>query len=331
MKKMIPEKFGFCHQYTFFLHDLLVQIIKKGEPKGNFEINIEFDDENNFNEIEGLSGEELLEKLKELGFEKECDLLYLRQIFVAVLSDFLQFIYSALKASERGQLSVTYALLRKPLKDNMLILEWMLADPVDFLAKYKSENSYKALAIDKIPKEKKKHLIKAAREKLYLPSIPEEFIYELRYDKSKDYGFEPVWQQANHLITSCVHYKTEENNLNFVFSNSSQKEYQWETLYMLLPSLMYNAVQVIYVLYNSICPDEKLEMETLMRASVGYAISANMTSYDNKEYDEAILSIPLICPKCKSSFNVSKKIKESIIKNWRFKCPKGHRSDFFKI
>ena len=38
-----------------------------------------------------------------------------------------------------GELTVAYALLRKPLKDNLFYLEWMLADLPDFLGVFRSD------------------------------------------------------------------------------------------------------------------------------------------------------------------------------------------------
>ena len=331
MKFMIPECFRFSHQFVFFLHDSLVKIIKEGEPKGNFHISFDIKDTDIAEKIEGHSGEDLLNILKENGYEDECDLLFLKQIYVAVLSDFLQFVYTALKASESGKLSVTYALLRKPLKDNLFILEWMLADTEDFLKKYKSDKSYKDLAIDKISPEKKMSIIEKANSKIYLPIIPSDFIYELRYDKSKEYSFEPAWQKANHLITSCIHYKTEEMNLNFVFSDNYSKDSQWESLYLLLPSLLFYAMQVCYVIYSNLNPKEKIDINFLNRAAIGFVLTSKLTSGQSDVYDQAIKDLPILCAKCGSEFRITKKIEEQIINKWIYKCPKRHRNDFFKL
>jgi hypothetical protein len=39
--------------------------------------------------------------------------------------------------------------------------------------------------------------------------IPPEFVYELRYNKSVEYGLEKLWQQATHLITTFKNLETE--------------------------------------------------------------------------------------------------------------------------
>jgi hypothetical protein len=331
MNNFLPENYRFSHQYVFFLHDFLVRIIKKGEPKGNFNISFEFRDKKLIKKIEGLSGEDLLNTLIANGYEDECDLLILKQIFIAVLSDFLHFIYTALKASESAKLSVAYALLRKPLKDNLFILEWMLADTEDFLNNYKSEKSFKDLTIDKIPSNRKIEIIEKANSKIILPIIPPDFIYELRYDKSKEYSFEPIWQKANHLITSCMHYKTEEMNLNFVFSDDYAKENQWNTLYFLLPSLLFYAVQIFMVTYSNLVPEEDIDVDFLNRAAIGFVLASKQTSGQNDVYENAVQDLPIKCMKCGTEFKITEKIEKQIMNKWIYRCPKRHRNDFFAL
>jgi len=123
MAYFLPEKFKFNHVYSFFLHDYLANLIVKGETGEKFNINIKFDksEKEIINEFSDLQGEELFEWLNENGFKDEVDMLTYKHVFAAVLSDFCHFIHTALICSEKGKLSVTYSLLRKPFKDYFYI------------------------------------------------------------------------------------------------------------------------------------------------------------------------------------------------------------------
>lgn len=228
MPYFLPKKYQFKQNFLYFLYSVLAKIVKTGERNGVFQYAFELRNNADLDSIQKLSSEEIIDFLGNNGYEAEANELLKRQIFDAVLSDFLQFIQNALLTSERAQLSVTFSLLRKPLKDNLLILEWLLADSSDFFKEFKSDDSHKYVAIDKLTKEKKIQIISKAIEKTEKPFIPADFLYELRYDKTKHYGFEQIWNKANHIITSNRNYATEDMNLNFVFTQESGKISQWD-------------------------------------------------------------------------------------------------------
>ena len=79
---------------------------------------------------------------------------------------------------------------------------------------------------------------------------PGDYLYEIRYDKTKLYGLESMWNKANHLITSCKNYSTEDMNLNFVFSQENDKINQWESFYTLLPGLLMHTIFVSDAIYR---------------------------------------------------------------------------------
>jgi hypothetical protein len=55
---------------------------------------------------------------------------------MALTSDFLHHVYEGLWCLEKRKIVVAFNVLRKPLKDNLTYLCWMLADPEDFYATY---------------------------------------------------------------------------------------------------------------------------------------------------------------------------------------------------
>ncbi len=320
MPYFLPDKYQFKHNFVFFLYNILVKIVKTGEANGIFRYAFELKDSNDVKKIEQLSREDILDFLQNNGYEKEANELIKRQIFDAVLSDFLQFVHNALLTSEKAQLSVAFALLRKPFKDNLLILEWLLADPDDFFQNFKLTDSHKSVAIDKISKEKKIKIIADAIIKTEKPFLPADFIYELRYDKTKHYGFEQIWNKANHIITSNSNYATEDLNLNFVFTQESGKISQWESFYYTLPSLLIYTIFVCDTQYKSFSKGESIiDTELSIRLMSSYILAENQ----HREADKEALELtPLICRKCNSVIKYDDKNLNRIYKKGIYKCPK---------
>jgi hypothetical protein len=329
MPYFLPNKYQFKHNFLYFLYGVLVRIVKTGENTGVFQHAFELKNSNDIDSIQKLSSEDIIDFLQDNGYEEEVNEMLKRQIFDAVLSDFLQFIQNALITSERAQLSVTFSLLRKPLKDNLLILEWILADSSDFLKEFKSNDSNKSVAIDKLTKEKKIQIISGAIDKTERPFFPADFMYELRYDKTKHYGFEQIWNKANHIITSNRNYATEDMNLNFVFSQESGKISQWNILYETLPSLLLYSIFVCDTIYKSFSNNKSIiDTELSIRLMSAYVLSENQLKEPGKEQLELT---PLICRKCKSVIEMDKNKLKRIYEKGIYRCPKRHKNILFKI
>ncbi|MFH7242228.1 MAG: hypothetical protein ACHWZW_05185 [Spirulina sp.] len=245
MDNFLPEKFQEIHEYCFFLHDQLVETLRSGEEANIFETKVRFKESNHSQEIEGKSGEDLIDWFRAKGYERDVRIIFYKEIFRALLSDYLHFIHEALECSRKGKLTITYALLRKPMKENLFYLEWLLANPRDFFDKYESRDP-KQLSISRISEKDRIETIKTALEKTSLGVwIEPSFIHDIRYSKSSELSFENYFQKANHLITTFRFLETEPENFNFIFSGLSNKLSQWEGLYAILPFILFHSVQVI--------------------------------------------------------------------------------------
>lgn len=182
--------------------------------------------------------------------QKKHDDLYfiaIKNVIRAVILDYHQFISEALENIKKGQLTVAYTLLRKPLKENLFILEWIAADSFEFFKRYNFDDSksYSPLILQ-CDKEFLRNIIKAAIDNIEINSFYDpEFIFQLRYDKSKIFSFDQLWNLSTHLVTDRIPIKTETFNLNFVFSNENDRELQLAHIYSLLPYLMFYSVDVI--------------------------------------------------------------------------------------
>ncbi len=140
----IPKPYRFAHNFAFYLHDTLVHHLVSGEQAGIFNLHFELPSNTDF-DIEGfnrLHGEELWQWLEDNDHIWVLDEMVYRQTLAAVLSDLCHFVFEALCCSQKAKLTVTYALLRKPFRENLLILEWLLGDPEGFCTTFRGSSPH---------------------------------------------------------------------------------------------------------------------------------------------------------------------------------------------
>lgn len=264
MNKILPEKYEFSHEYCLHLHDQLASIIVYGEDEDIFNYAFEFVDEESAQrwteQASKVTGLKLWAWLEKNNYPVVIRELARRQLIAALLSDYCQYLITSLQASEKGKLSVAYSLLRKPLKDNLLFLEWLAGKPDEFLDSF-LENPIQEFAIDRIKSYQKKEIIKSALGKTALEgTLDEELLYDLRYSKTFVNGFEELWNKATHIITSAKSYATEDVNLNFIFSDWEAKLSQWDFLYDFLPLLLLYTCEIAEALIQQICHVDKIDL-----------------------------------------------------------------------
>jgi hypothetical protein len=305
MPIFLPIKYKFSHDFAFFLHDTLVETIVSGEKAGIFNVSLEWDSKLNPKNIESLSGEQLWSWLENNGYEWVTLLLSYKQATIALLSDFCHFVYEALHCSQKGKLTVAYSLLRKPFKENLFYLEWLLAEPADFIKKFCKDGPKSLDLSESITKDRKIEIIKAIIDSGSNPNwIPAEFLYDLRYKKGAPYGFESLWNQATHLITTFHAYTTDHQNFNFIFSDDDARLSQWEHFYSLVPLILYHAVNVIEALIKNIANRAHSDLDiTDLRRNVGFILWVESIHYDEmgislNQFKNIITENAIECPNC---------------------------------
>jgi len=296
-RNFIPEEYKFAHEYCFFLHDLLADIVVVGEQEQIFHHNFQLKNPAHAEQMNGRTGDELASWMEQNGYITEFREANRRHICIALLADFCQFIFEALDCSRKGKLVVSYALLRKPLKENLFYFEWLLADPADFINRFHAPLPSKKKQKRALPnptqltEKERLEIIRNAMGKTGVGEwISPEFVHELRYDKNVEYGLEWLFQRANHLITTFV-AETEEQNFNFIFSDDQARLSQWKGLYTLLPVLLLHAVNVIFYVVESFNDGKLKDLEFLkLRAQVGFLIYGKNSSW-GKDLDQSIESL----------------------------------------
>lgn len=135
----IPRCFRFAHILCFYLHDSLATMVQRCDDLGLFSVDLDLTLES---EAESLdASEDTWEWLEGNGHESVLDEIVRRNVIGGLVTDMCHYLYEGLRCSEKGKLTVAYSLLRKHLKENLFYLEWLLADPGDFLHRFRSREN----------------------------------------------------------------------------------------------------------------------------------------------------------------------------------------------
>lgn len=259
----IPKEFHIAHELSFLMHDMMAELLVSGE-KGNFFVPDIYFEENEY--LEYINESDDLGKWLKSTKKLEDRAKILKTIVLpAVLSDMLHCIYEALETSRKGKLNISYMLIRKPLQESLYLLEEIILNELDFSENFVKEvsklESKNAGGVEGHQKRIEK-ILKIINSKFGLSS---KYIAQLRYDKSNKDSFDGICNLAMHLFTNHQAIKTENMNVNFIFSQYEQKITQWEYLYSRLPYLLFYTMQIIDYIANTIVSTAQEYLDDMQR------------------------------------------------------------------
>lgn len=322
---LLPEHYYLAHEFCFYLHDSVVSTLVQYEQAGIH--NTVRDAIEEVITTEGLEdkfeGKNLLDMLKdnENTFELYKKHL-LGHLVLALASDMLHFLYEAMTSIEKRKFSVGFSLFRKPFKENLFLLSWILADEDDFIKRFESDN-FKSF---KLPSsEEKKGIIAKAISKLHTKdSFDEELIWNFIYSKQHENGFEPTWQRATHLTTSMGKLlKTEDLSFNFIFENADD-DFYFNFLEDGLPYLMFYMSQVSLACFDKVHNLNEKTVNHLIMTSYGVFESLYKDEDESKVMNDIqeMFDKFLICVHCQSKFTIAKDNFASLLIEEQFECSK---------
>ena len=137
MPVLLPESFHDTHRLAFEWHDALANLVVQAEADQLHVVRGELRDPSHAEVIDNLAQDGAWEWMFANGYSELIDEHAYRHLVIALLSDLCHFVYVALRCSETGKLAVAYASLRKTFRDNLLYMEWMLADRPDFMDRFR--------------------------------------------------------------------------------------------------------------------------------------------------------------------------------------------------
>jgi hypothetical protein len=320
--KLLPSEYWAAHEFCFFLHDKILEIL------------IEYDSYGVHNVVPEVFRKAVVEAGREKEFEDIDLLAHMREnnliipykhhiishVVLALTADMLHFLYEALACLEKRKFSVGFSLLRKPLKEHMFFLSWVLTDEDDFISRFESDNH---ISFDGVTKEKRLNIIKQAIEKLHLKEgFNEETIWNYVYSKKHVNGFEATWQRATHLTTSQGELlKTEDYSFNFIFEDAYD-DFYYAFLGRGLPYLFLYLTQIVLASFSRIHPIHEKTVNHLMLVTMGCyeALFLNESPmYVGNMLQEAMGDL-LACVHCDASFQINKKNAPMLYIHEKFVC-----------
>lgn len=281
------------HNYLTFCNDVLVSILKYADENRLSTIKISFrckEDAEQFKKINGESGD-WQTWLLENNYKDDLYEAFFRHTFFSLIADFCNYMLESINCAAKMKVAVSYALLRKPLKDTLGFIEWLYID----------RNELLDLLVNGEPK-KLEISWKVAQK--HTSVIEQKYgkcgYYDFRYNGSSETSLEHIWNNANHLITTRNPIsKTEQGNLNFVFADETILRNFSDYYYSIVPAIMSYAVNLISEMFESFAP---LNQYTVLMNRLNRTLrSLQMTeriSFDNAKEVYSDFNLPIICPQC---------------------------------
>jgi len=264
-----------------------------------------------------------LDALKKLGLTQELEVVVTKHVTMSIIADLVNFIYESIIIAQKGKLSVAYALLRKPLTDQLLILEQIVADREDFINRYFHDGDPQKYDPSAANLDRKKIVgesIKKLRALLYSPDL----IYELRYDKSSEIGLNSFTNHALHIVTNHKHYKTENQGLDFTFPIDDEDMFEFYSHYYSAVSVLLNylAAVVDHIVFELIEDKEKRRPEKMLKRFIGFIMlyDDQKRSLSKLTYSQLSKLLANECEICKTKNKFTKRDFEDFFYNHYFTC-----------
>jgi len=328
--RWIPPQFRAAHEYCFFLHDECVRALVEYEKARAHHVSFKFKRKSDAQKYERLASEtDPINAMRELGYGRQARKLVLSQITMALVSDCMHHIYEALTCIERRKIVVAFNLLRKPLKDSLLMLSWMFGDEDAFYAAFASGKP-ELLSQKRLGNIRKDIFTKAIAKTDLTAVFDPDTLNEVLYDRKSNDSFEPLFQHAVHLITvEHLELRTEAENFNFVFKNYTDPDVD-EGIYRWLPYVMLYLSHVIMGLFDRMRPmDKGTKSAFFVRSANGYSLATGINAKQTLAEMERWFEGRLSCPRCKKPLRITQHNGLRILLTESFRCTSCRASQPF--
>lgn len=323
----IPERFHAHHEFCFHLHDVMATLLQAARVHETATVTVQFDDQA---EADAFSAaDDPITHLYQTGRREAAQRITLNQVSLAIYSDLLHFLFESLRALEKRKFTVAFALLRKPLKENLLFASWVCAAEDEFFDRLLRSPADHMEAKD-LPPQRRLELIKATVARFPIKFVNPEALHILLFDKNNPRGLAALFDKATHLVTSRSKLlRTEELNLNFIFKNPGDNDI-YETVYRdLAMALMYLAFVQID-LYTRMQKVERSYTQWLVVTAMGAYQAlflpgrSSMLSMLNRHFGSFIA-----CPHCLKPIKTRKTQAARLFLSERLDCDNcGHDHHF---
>lgn len=328
----LPKRHHLSHNMCVIVHDLIVEIIKSPGLSKFFDTSIPIsDDEREL--VDRLDKDnKILDWVQSKGRKDLVNQILGKNLPYFITSDLCNFVYESLSCAKKGKMSVAYSLLRKPITDELLLLEQLLIDSDDFLERFYHigstadyDPSHKTVGAKRVNE------IIAGSLNLFPPYFPFslDVLYQIRYDKLINTGFNSLTNQALHIVTTDKRYGTEKQNLNFIFSMPKDYRRYWEHYYYFVPYVLaYVSGVVDRIAFRMLGMNEATLMMRDFRRHVGLSFCLESTHkkiYSKTYYKILGQAMATKCKKCKTNNEFVKEDFKLFAEVGEFVCSKCFR------
>lgn len=229
------------HEFCFWLHDQCAALLLEASSSGQIADWHQAVSEALKDIPDEIEHDEILCTLAEIGGTISVPMKI--DIFAAVLSDTLQFICEAMRALEERKFNVAFALLRKPLTENMLILTRLVSDDDAFIQSF-ADGTLQQKQLTNIDNSTRISIFDEAISKIPIQSpFSGQLLNDIIFSKSMPNGLQIRMQQATHLITTRhSSLLTPKLGINRIFSDQNGDENY--SVYDTLPVLLLFILQL---------------------------------------------------------------------------------------
>lgn len=191
---------------------------------------------------------DFLKKYKEEQFYT----LLSKQLILGLLKDFCYFMQESMDCSNKKRLVISYALLRRPIVDNLKILLRILMDD-SFYDNFIEKDDYDPAYMKDY--ELKELLDKTDEIRITKP-ITGSLMYECIYEKTNPGSMINLSNRAIHPVTTKPWNKTGSMNCNFMFTTPADTEELWKHYYTYLPAILIFYSELFNIVVFGLFEDE---------------------------------------------------------------------------
>lgn len=257
----LPKKYHSCHQYCDYILNQIEQLTIGNDFKKLRQWNLQLSPEHILS-LQQYDGD-VLSFLEDNKLVTEAEHTTARSLLNALIKDTCYFLQEGFECSLKMRLTVSFTLFRKPFSE-MLIIYLRLLLEEEFLKRFSSEKDFNPINLAKDSKLQYLNIVNSWVFNIY--NVEE--LYEFFFDKSSLDNLYNIGNHAIHLHTSRnPTIKTQQQNLNFIFSQEDDIENQWEYIYSVLPMLLSFLADVIdfNVIGYADIPDYIMKKRFLLR------------------------------------------------------------------
>lgn len=332
MKKrppFIPKEHSAAYDFLIYFENVLVAILHYADSEKLSNVKINFKNEADFHAFQAIADarekEELTEWLLDSDYREELLEYHKKHLFFSLLRDFYNYYSASLENIVKPNVSVAWALLRRPLQETLAYIEWLAVDANELLMlMLKSENAEEyEITGQRKSTTVKNNVATLLGQQTILPN--EMNVYEFRYSRKYQYSLNGILNGANHLVANrSKSFQTSPSGLNFVFLDGNEFDRGLGLYYASLPYLLFYSGNIIMDLFADIAEmndyTKIINKYNLMLKS--FKATRSLTLKD--ALNLIGIDVPIICTKCGKRMEKEKYIQQFAYSGVR--CPRCFHS-----